>query len=138
MIIINKVILMGRLTRDPEIRYSTNGNNTAIGSFIIAVDRRFQKQGEERKADFPKCKAFGKTAEFISKYFKKGSLIAIVGEIQTGSYDDAEGKKVYTTDVMVSEAYFAGSKQDNNKGDAAEPESQSGGFYPIEDEDLPF
>lgn len=133
----NKFIGLGRLTKDVELRYSTNGNNTAVASFTVAIDRRFQKQGEEKKADFIPCKAFGKTAEFVSKYFNKGSMIAVVGEMQTRTWDDAEGKRHYGTDIMVNEVHFAGSKSNGNPD--SEPSGSNGnGFYPLEDGDLPF
>jgi len=133
--VMNKVVLMGRLTKDPETRYSTNGSNTAVCRFSIAVDRKFQKPGEEKKADFIPVVAFGKTGEFVSKYFTKGSRIAVVGAMQTRTWDDSEGKKHYTTEVIAEEVHFADSKQ-NNRSDAAEPED---GFYPPEEEDpLPF
>lgn len=138
----NKVILMGRLTRDPELRYSTNGNNTAVCRFSIAVDRRFQKPGEERQADFIPVVTFGKTGEFCSKYFTKGSRIAVVGSIQTRTWDDAEGKKHYATDVIAEEAYFADSKRSEGGGPAKAGNDhgmvENDGFYPLEDEDLPF
>lgn len=138
----NKVILMGRLTRDPEIRYSTNGSNTAVCRFTIAVDRRFQKPGEERQADFIPVVAFGKTGEFCSKYFTKGNRIAVVGAIQTRTWDDAEGKRHYATEVIVEEAHFADSKGGGNGGPARTGGdagmAESDGFYPLEDEDLPF
>lgn len=139
----NKVILMGRLTRDPEVRYSTNGNNTAVCRFTIAVDRRFQKPGEERQADFIPVVAFGKTGEFCSKYFTKGNRIAVVGAIQTRTWDDAEGKKHYATEVIVEEAHFADSKSSGGNGAPARAGGDTGmaendGFYPLEDEDLPF
>ena len=135
---------MGRLTRDPELRYSTNGNNTAVCRFSIAVDRRFQRPGEERQADFISIVAFGKTGEFCSKYFTKGNRIAIVGSMQTRTWDDAEGKKHYATDVIVEEAHFADSKGGNGgNGGPAKAGGDNGmaendGFYPLEDEDLPF
>lgn len=130
---------MGRLTRDPELKYSTN--NTAVCRFSIAVDRRFQKPGEERQADFINCVAFGKTAEFCSKYFTKGNRIALVGSIQTRSWDDAEGKKHYATDVIAEEVHFADSKKaDSNRGDADETGFNDDGFYPTDEESdrLPF
>lgn len=96
----NKVILMGRLTKDPEIRYTQN--NTPVCNFTLAVDRRFSK---EKQADFINCQAWQKTAEFISKYFQKGSMIAVVGRIQTRTWEDNEGKKRYITEVIVDEAY---------------------------------
>ena len=105
----NKVILMGRLTRDPEVRYSTGENATAIGRYTLAVDRRFKQEGQQ-SADFIPCVAFGKSAEFAEKYFRKGMKIAITGRIQTGSYTNKEGQKIYTTDVIVEEQEFAESK----------------------------
>lgn len=117
----NKVIIMGRNVKDPEIRYSDNGSNTAVCKTTVAVDRKFQKQGEERQADFIPVVAFGKTGEFIQKYFSKGSKIAIVGYIQTRTWDDSEGKKHYATEVIVEEAHFCESKKTNNQGDAEEP-----------------
>lgn len=138
----NKVILMGRLTKDPELRY-TNTNNTAVCSFTVAVNRRV-KQGEERQADFISCQAWTKTAEFIQKYFTKGSPIAVVGRIQTRTWDDNEGKKHYVTEVVVDEVQFVdGAKKSENTG-APKPVSNSGsnqgdGFYPMDDDDeLPF
>jgi single-strand DNA-binding protein len=136
----NKAILMGRLTKDPEVRY-TSGNNTAVCSFTLAVDRRFMKQGEEKQADFINCQAWSKTAEFISKYFAKGAKLAIVGRIQTRTWDDNEGKKHYVTEVVAEEAYFVESKR--GEGASEKPSGISGGqtdgFYPVDDGDeLPF
>ncbi len=105
----NKVILIGRLTKDPELKECKNGISAC--SFTLAVNRRFVKEGEERQADFIFCKAFGKTAEFCNNYYKKGQQVAISGRIQTGSYEK-EGQKVFTTDVIVEEAYFADSKKE--------------------------
>ncbi|MCD7866830.1 MAG: single-stranded DNA-binding protein [Clostridiales bacterium] len=105
----NKVMLMGRLTRDPEIRYSQGESPVAIGRFTLAVDRKYKKDGEAN-ADFVNCLSFGKTAEFAEKYFHKGIKIAITGRIQTGSYTNRDGQKVYTTDVVVEEQEFAESK----------------------------
>lgn len=104
----NKVILMGRLTRDPEVRYTQGQNATAIARYSLAVDRRFKREGEP-DADFINCVAFGKSGEFAEKYLKKGTKIAIVGRIQTGSYEK-DGQKVYTTDIVVEEHEFAESK----------------------------
>ncbi len=137
----NKAILMGRLTRDPELRY-TSANNTAVCSFTIAVNRKFSKQGEERQADFIPIVAWDKTAEFCSKYFTKGQQVAVVGRIQTRTWDDNEGKKHYVTEVIAEEAFFADSK----KGEGNLPKAPSGrengpedGFFPIsEDDELPF
>ena len=105
----NKVILMGRLTRDPDIRYSAGENSTAVARYTLAVDRRFRRVGEQT-ADFISCVAFGRTAEFAEKYFHQGIRIVISGRIQTGSYTNRDGVKVYTTDVVVEEQEFAESK----------------------------
>lgn len=130
----NSVNLLGRITRDVEVKYSQAGN--AVCSFNVAVDRRYQKAGEEKKTDFINCKAFGKTAELLGKWFAKGSQIGITGEIQTGSYDNAEGKKVYTTDVVVSQVSFAGSKSNSNPD--SEPSGNDGEYDPASENDLPF
>ena len=105
----NKVILMGRLTRDPEVRYSAGENALAIARYTLAVDRRFRRDGEA-SADFISCVSFGRTAEFAEKYFRQGLKIAVTGRIQTGSYTNKDGQKVYTTDVVVEEQDFAESK----------------------------
>lgn len=110
----NKVQLLGRLTKDPEIRY-TQTNNTAVASFSLAVNRRFGKEGEERQADFINIVSWGKTAQFCEKYFKKGMQIALVGRIQTRTYDDTEGKKHYVTEVVAEEVYFADSKKESQE-----------------------
>ena len=107
----NKVILMGRLTRDPEVRY-TQTNNTLVASFSLAVNRRFTKPGEERQADFINIVAWSKLGEFCSKYFKKGQQVGIIGRIQTRNWDDEQGQKHYITEVVAEEAYFADSKRD--------------------------
>ena len=122
----NKVILIGRLTKDPEIRYTQN--NTPVCSFTLAVDRRFSK---DKQADFINCQAWQKTAEFISKYFQKGSMIAVVGSIQTRTWEDNEGKKRYITEVIVDEAYFTGSKSKTETDKVADSPD-------YEDDDLPF
>ena len=109
----NKVIIIGRFTRDPEIKYTTGENATATARFSLAVNRRFKNKEGNYDADFINCVAFGKTAEFIEKYFIKGMAIGITGRIQTGSYTNKEGQKVYTTDVVVEETEFVESK---NKG----------------------
>ena len=116
----NKVILMGRLTRDPEVRYtqSRNGEQMAIAKFSIAVDRRFQRNGDQ-SADFISCVAFGKAAEFAEKWFKQGIKIAVTGRIQTGSYTNKDGAKVYTTEVVVEEQEFAESKNGAQPGGGA-------------------
>ena len=105
----NKVILMGRLTKDPEVKYTQGENTMAIARYTIAVDRRFKKE-DAQTADFIGCVAFGKTGEFAEKYFCKGTKIAITGRIQTGSFTNKEGQKVYTTDVVVEEQEFAETK----------------------------
>ena len=107
----NKVILMGRLTRDPEVRY-TQTNNTLVASFSLAVNRRFVRQGEERQADFINIVAWSKLGEFCSKYFKKGQQVAVTGRLQTRTWDDDQGQKHYITEVIAEEAYFADSKRD--------------------------
>lgn len=106
----NKVILMGRLTRDPDVRYSAGENSTAVARYTLAVDRRFRRDGDSATADFIGCVAFGRQAEFAEKYLRQGTKIAITGRIQTGSYTNREGQKVYTTDVVVEEQEFAESK----------------------------
>lgn len=110
----NKVILMGRLTRDPELRSTATG--TSVASFTIAVDRRFANKDGVRQADFINCVAWRQTADFISKYFPKGRMIAVCGSIQTRTWDDQEGKKHYVTEVVVDEAYFAGSAPGQSAG----------------------
>jgi single-strand DNA-binding protein len=109
----NKVILMGRLCDNPVVRY-TNANNTLVAQFNLAVNRRFVKQGEERQADFINIVAWDKTGEFCSKYFKKGQQVSIIGRLQTRNYDDKDGKKVYVTEVVAEEVYFADSKKEDN------------------------
>lgn len=107
----NKVILMGRLTRDPEVRYSAGDNSMAIARYTLAVDRRFRRDGDSgSSADFIGCVAFGRSAEFAEKYLRQGTKIVITGRIQTGSYTNRDGQKVYTTDVVVEDQEFAESK----------------------------
>ncbi|MEE3392830.1 MAG: single-stranded DNA-binding protein [Lachnospiraceae bacterium] len=108
----NKVILMGRLTRDPEVKYSSgnDGSQRAYARYSLAVDRRFKKPGDQQTADFINCVVFGKGAEFAEKYFHKGIKIAVTGRLQTGSYTNKDGQKVFTTDVVVDEQEFAESK----------------------------
>lgn len=105
----NKVVLIGRLVRDPEVRYSQGENSSAVARFTLAVDRRFKRDGEAT-ADFISCVAFSKQAEFTEKYLRQGTKIAIAGRIQTGQYTDRNGNKVYTTDIVVEEQEFAESK----------------------------
>lgn len=132
----NKVIECGRLTKDPEVRYSQGSNATATAKFTLAVDRKIKKDNEPT-ADFISCVAFGKTAEFIEKYVKKGTKLICVGEIRTGSYTNNEGKKVYTTDVVVNECEFAESKASGQQNTAKADDGFNMDF--TEDElDLPF
>ena len=120
----NKVILMGRLTRDPEVRYSAGENALAIARYTLAVDRRFRRDGEAT-ADFISCVSFGRTAEFAEKYFRQGLKIAITGRIQTGSYTNREGQKVYTTEVVVEEQEFAESKASSDSYAASHPRTNT-------------
>ena len=141
----NKVILMGRLTRDPEVRYSQGENAMAVARFTLAVDRRFRR--EDASTDFIGCVAFGKNAEFIEKYFRQGTKALITGRIQTGSYTNRDGQKVYTTDVVVEETEFAESKNAQAESgfqsmSRPQPSAAIGdGFMNIPDgidEELPF
>ena len=145
----NKVILMGRLTKDPEIRYSQGDTSTAVARYTIAVERRMRRQGEEQTADFISCVSFGKTAEFVEKYLKQGVKIAGCGRIQTGSYTNKTGQKVYTTDVVLEEVEFAESKNASsgnvgtgNQGSTPKPSQAVGdGFMQIPEgfaEELPW
>lgn len=141
----NKVILMGRLTRDPEARYTQGDNASAVARFSLAVDRRFKKDGDQT-ADFINCVAFGKTGEFIEKYGHKGTKFVVEGRIHTGSYTNKDGQKVYTTDVVVEQVEFAESKASadgNATGNTYNFDSSTNaGFMNIpdgvEDEGLPF
>ena len=137
----NKIILMGRLTKDPETRY-TQTNNTLVASFTLAVNRRFARQGEERGADFIPVVAWSKTGEFCSKYFKKGQQVGVIGRLQTRNWEDENKVKHYITEVVAEEAYFADSKRD---GDVANFENTFGAdassasdFTVASDDDLPF
>ena len=149
----NKVILMGRLTRDPDVRYTSGENQTCVARYTLAVDRRFKRDGEQ-SADFISCVVFGKGAEFADKYLRQGTKVAIVGRIQTGSYTNKDGQKIYTTDVVVEEHEFAESKAASGSGGGnssipasttpatvrAQPNGPEG-FMHIPDgfeEDLPF
>lgn len=139
----NNVQLVGRLTRDPEVRYLDNGST--VTRFTLAVDRRIKREGGEN-ADFISCVAFGKTAEFLEKWFFKGQRLGLTGRIQTGSYTNQEGKKVYTTDVVVDTAEFVESRSGSSKQGDRQAQSQGkdigDGFMDIpddvEDEELPF
>lgn len=138
----NKVILTGRFTRDPEVRYTNDG--TSIARFSIAVNRRFVKEGSDQKADFLNCVAFGRPAEFIEKYFTKGMKVDLSGRIQTGSYTNKDGVKVYKTDIVVEEIEFGeskGSSQSQQKSETPHPETDPDGFMSIPDgidEEMPF
>lgn len=110
----NKVILMGRPVKEPEVRYSQGTEPLAIARYTLAVNRRFKRQGEP-EADFINCVAFGKTGEFAEKYFKKGQMVSVVGRLQVRSWEDNEGKKRWSTDVIVEEQYFAEGKHDSEK-----------------------
>ncbi len=149
----NKVILMGRLTRDPEVRYTQGDNQMAIARYTLAVDRRFNRNGDENTADFISCVAFGKSGEFAERYLRKGTKIAVTGRIQTGSYTNKDGVKVYTTDVVVEDQEFAESKNSSNNNSGgfdgnygnnsqpAAPMAAGDGFMNIPDgidEELPF
>ena len=139
----NKVILMGRLTRDAEVRYSQGDSQSAVARFTLAVDRRFKRENDPQTADFINCVAFGKTAEFLERFGRKGTKFGIEGRIQTGSYTNKDGQKVYTTDVVVEEQEFAESKNsgssDNNQ---SAPANKNTDFMNIpdgiDDTELPF
>ena len=134
----NKVILMGRLTRDPEVRY-TQSNNTMVTNFNLAVNRRFTKPGEERQADFISVIAWSKLGEFCSKYFKKGQQVGIIGRIQTRNWEDEQGQKRYATEVVAEEAYFADSKKDDDSSlPFTDSIPSSPEFEVTQSDDLPF
>ena len=142
----NSCNFIGRLTADPDVRY-TQTSNTMVTQFNLAVDRPFVKEGEERQADFITIVAWNKTAEFVSKYFKKGLRVGVTGRIETGSYDDKDGKRVYTTKVIAEHVYFADSKREgeatgaNPFGGVDAPfntNATSSDFTPVTDDDLPF
>ena len=133
----NSVQLLGRLARDPEVRYTAGDNPTAVARFTVACNRKYKKDAEQ-EADFIYCMAFGKTAEFIERYFNKGNSIALNGRIQTGSYTNKDGQKVYTTDVVVDSLEFVGKKNDDASGNTSKSNND---FMNIPDgisEDLPF
>ena len=144
----NKVILMGRLTRDAEVRYSQGESSTAVARFSLAVDRRFKRDGEQA-TDFINCVAFGRAAEFAERYLRQGTKLLVTGRIQTGSYTNRDGVKVYTTDIVVEEQEFAESKAASGTSNttyqaspAPAPSTEIGdGFMNIPDgidEELPF
>ena len=145
----NKVILMGRLTRDPEVRYSQGENTTAVARYTLAVDRRYNRNNDEQSADFINCVAFGRNGEFAEKYLRKGTKIAATGRIQTGSYTNKDGVRVYTTEVVIEEQEFAESKNSSSAGNggftggnnAPAMQDAGDGFMNIPDgidEELPF
>lgn len=138
----NKVILMGRLTRSPEVRYSQGAEPVAVARYTLAVNRRFKRK-DEPEADFIPCVALGKSGEFAEKHFRKGQLVGVIGRLQVRSWEDKEGKKHWTTEVIVEEPYFAESKKNSNAAAPKEGgQAPADGFYPIdesvEDDDLPF
>lgn len=155
----NKVILMGRLTKDPEVRYSKGNEPLAVANYSLAVNRRFKRDGDA-DADFIDCVAFGKAGEFAEKYFRKGQMVSVVGRLQVRSYDDKDGVKKWSTDVIIEEQHFAESKasfesnKKNQSNDFSEPSykkneasskdsSSNDGFESIDsddedDDDLPF
>lgn len=139
----NRVILMGRLTRDPEVRYSTGENSMAVARYTLAIDRAIKKQGEQ-SADFINCVAFSKAAEFAEKYFRQGMRVLVSGRLQTGNYTNREGQKVYTTDVILDSQEFADSKGESAGGGSKKQEANvdADGFMNIpdgvDDEGLPF
>ena len=142
----NRVILMGRLTRDPEVRYSQGERAMAVAKYTLAVDRRGRRQEGQQSADFINCVAFDKAGEFAEKYFRQGMRILVSGRIQTGSYTNKDGVKVYTTDIMVEDQEFADSKNSsidgNQQANRPAPSSSISDFVNIpdgvEDEGLPF
>ena len=141
----NKVILMGRLVRDPEVRYAQGSEPLAVARYTLAVNKRFKRAGEA-DADFIGCVAFGKAGEFAEKYFRKGQMISVIGRLQVRSWDDQNGQKRWATDVVIEEQYFAESKaaSEGNRASFEAPKQPANddGFYPIdesiEDDDLPF
>lgn len=137
----NKVILMGRLTREPEVRYSQGREPVAVARYTLAVNRRFKRK-DEPEADFIPCVALGKSGEFAEKHFRKGQLVGVIGRLQVRSWEDKEGKKHWTTEVIIEEQHFAESKNSNAAAPKEGGQAPADGFYPIdesvEDEDLPF
>lgn len=138
----NKVILVGRLTRDPDVRHTGEGNSMAVARYTLAVDRRFKREGEPT-ADFINCVAFGKSAEFVDKYLHKGTKMVVSGRLQTSSYTNKDGQKVYTTDVIIEEQEFAESKSASAGSATSAPTGQKDtSFMNVPDdlgsEELPF
>lgn len=134
----NKTLLIGRTTKDPDIRYTQSEQPMTIARFNLAVDRRFKKDGDNQNTDFISCVSFGKTAEFIEKYVFKGTKIAVEGRIQTGSYTNNDGNKVYTTDVVVEQVEFAGSKTDSKSAAKESNDDFMNVADGLDDEGLPF
>ena len=139
---LNTVVLQGRLGRDIELRYSTGEKATAIGRFSLGITRNFKAPNGSYEADWVNCVAFGKTAENMERFFKKGDMVVIVGRIQTGSYTNKEGNKVYTTDVVVNEFQFCGKREESgDRRDGGETQNPDGFMNipdNVEDEELPF
>lgn len=136
---LNKITIAGRLTADAEMRQTTTGKSVA--SFTVAVERDFKGPNDERETDFINCVAWNGTAEFISKYFQKGSMAIVVGRLQTRKYETSDGQKRTVTEVIVENIYFGGAKTDNANNTATTPSAPAGdidGFIPVEDADLPF
>ena len=136
----NKVIIIGRLVKDPDIRYSQGANTTCVARYTLAVDRKFKQEGQPT-ADFINCIAFGKLGEFAEKYLHKGTKIAVTGRIQTGSYTNKDGQKVYTTDVVVEEQEFCESKSQSNSQPQATPSNDNSWMSipdNLDDSSLPF
>ena len=138
----NKIILLGRLTRNPEVRYSSGENSVAISRFTLAVNRKYVKENDEVKADFFNCTAFGKQGEFVEKYLKQGTKVALSGRVQNDNYTNREGQKVYSVQIIVEEIEFAESKGSSETTQAAEPgQADNNGFMNIPtglEEELPF
>lgn len=138
---LNQIIIMGRLTRDPETRY-IQGSNSSVTRFTVAVDRDYKASNEDKpKTDFISCIAWNKTGEFVERYFKKGSMIAVTGSLETGSYKDKDNKTVYTTDVRVTKVSFTGEKKAASDSSDQRYETDDNGFMNIPDgidEELPF
>ena len=133
----NKVILLGRLTKDPDVRYTQSENMLAIARYTLAVDRRFKKEGQP-SADFINCVAFGKSAEFAEKYMTKGRLFGVIGRIQTRNYENDKKEKVYVTEVVVDEQYFADSKKEDKKDLSELLKEDDDKSKELDDIDLPF
>ena len=134
----NRVILMGRLTKNPEIKYAGKDNDMAVARYTLAVNRRYKRDGEQ-EADFISCITFGKSAEFAQKYLRKGIRIVIGGRISTGSYKDKDGKTIYTTDVIVEEHEFAQNKDGSGGEDLSETsKTDKDGFMEVQDGEIPF